>query len=190
MTLLTSLWTWYISLFSDQDNKVKIAAVTVTIPAISFVITFLLKPLSSYLKGKLSKVKVKTGISHQLQVGPFDTEVEVGTPLLTCTVTNHNPKTIFIHNPLIKLLRKINGDNSFVVPKEKGTFPMKLEPEQQVTLEYKTSVLNNQLLHHVKEQDKVGFIITTSSGKKCYSNRFTKKYITEHMQAADDLNKE
>ena len=189
MTLLQTFWTWYIGLFSDPDNKVKIAAVTATIAAISFVLTFLVKPLFSHVKGKLSKVKVKTGMSHQLQVSPFDTDVEVGTPLLTCTVTNHNPKSIFIHNPSIKLSRKIDGDNLFAVPKKEGTFPMKLEPEQQVKFEFKTSALNNQLLAHLKEKDKVSFVVTTSTGKTYYSNKFTKKFITEHIQVAKDLNR-
>ncbi len=189
MTLLTSFWTWYIGLFSDPDSKVKIAAITATLTAISFALTFLVKPFYGYVRGKLSRVKVKAGISHQLVVTPFDEDVGVGTPLLTCTVTNHGSKSIYIHNPSVKLSRKINGDNLFVMPKEKGTFPMKLDPEQQETFEYRTSVLNNQLLAHLKEKDKVNFMVRTSTGKKYYSNKFTKKFITGHMKVANDLNK-
>jgi hypothetical protein len=189
MTLFMTFWTWYSGLFSDSDNKVRIAAASATIALISFVLTFIVKPLFSYTRGKLSKVKVEAGITHQLIESALYTEPQAGLPLLTCTVTNHSSKSIYIHNPSIKVSRKINGANLFSVPKEKGTFPMKLESEQQTKIEYQTADLKSQLLEHLKEKDKVSFVVMTSTGKKYYSNKFTKKFITEHMQVAKDLNK-
>lgn len=62
MEYIKDLWSWYLNLFSDADNRVVIAAWTATIATLSFILTFLLKPLFSYLKRSAVKIKVEMGM--------------------------------------------------------------------------------------------------------------------------------
>ncbi len=185
---ITKFWDWYIGLFSDSDNKVIIAALAATVTRLTFVLTFLFRPLYNFIRSKFAKIKVDARISHQIVTSILGNGA--GAPLLTCTIINHDNKAVFIQNPLIKLSRAIDGNKTFVVPKQEGAFPMKLEPEQQVTFHYNTVDLYTQLLRGVLPSDKVSFIVTTTTGKKYYSNKFTRQHTTGQIKVTNELNKE
>lgn len=187
METLKQFWVWYIALFSNADLKIRIAAWAATVATATFIITFILRPIFAYLNRELFKrVKVKAGISHQLITSVLG--VNTGTPLLTCTVTNHDSKSIFIQNPKVLLSQAVDGEKIFGVASRSGTFPMKLEAGQQKTFEYNTANLNNQLLRFIKSSAKVSFIINTTTGKKFYSNKFTSKHILGHIEVAQNIN--
>ena len=179
---IIDIWNWYCGLFSDPDNKVKIATWGATITTISFVITIILIPTAKYLKRKFAKVKVEAGISYRLVNSILGTTTEP--PLLTITVTNLTGAPIFIKNPSLVTSKRVNGDKLFVVPKATGTFPKKLENGEQFNQDYDTVSLNNQILLHLSDNDKVGFIIVTTAGKTYKSNRFKKSHILGNMKVS------
>lgn len=49
MDKLEIFWNWYIGLFSDSDNKVRLAAWSATIATLTFTITFIFKPSRQYI---------------------------------------------------------------------------------------------------------------------------------------------
>ena len=57
--MISNFWHWYVALFSDTDNKVKIAAWTATIATFGFLITTVFLPTFRYLKSKFLKIKVE-----------------------------------------------------------------------------------------------------------------------------------
>lgn len=187
MTQWKEFWNWYFGLFIDPDNKIRIAAWAATVTTVGFLLTFVFKPLLASLRRSFSKVRVKAGISHQIITSAFGTGA--GVPLMTCTITNHQSKTVYIANPAIHLSEAIDGEKTFVVPKPQGKFPMRLDAGQQVTIDYNTIDLYQQLLRNVSAKSKVGFVVTTTTGKKYYSNKFTRKHITGQINLASDLNR-
>jgi hypothetical protein len=182
MQAIIDFWNLYSGLFSDPDNKVRIAAWAATITTLSFIITLVLIPLIKWIKRKFAKVKVEAGISYQIVSSVLGTAA--APPLLTLTVTNLTGSTIYLNNPSIKSSRKINGNNNFVVPKSSGTFPRKLENGEQFKQDYDTISLNNQILTNLYDSDKIGFKITTTAGKTYSSNKFTKSHIIGHMNSS------
>jgi len=182
MQTITSIWNWYISLFSDTDNKVRIAAWAATVTTLSFIFTLIVIPLIKKIKQKFAKVKVEAGMSYQIVSSIMGTTT--APPLLTITVTNLTGSSIFINNPSVTTSTKIDGRNTFVIPKATGLFPRKLENGEVFKQDYDTVSLNNQLLSTLSDKDKVGFKVTTTAGKKYKSNAFTKKHILGHMEAS------
>lgn len=186
MEHLKHLWDWYIGLFSDPDNKIKLAAWSATVATITFTITFLVKPLRNWFLGLFKKVKVKAGISHIFITSAFG--ASTGTPELTCTITNKGDKSIYINQPSIKTSKKISGYDTFSVAslKSQGTYPMKLEPGQQHTFNCNTADLYNQVLKRIEDRGKVKFIVSLTTGKKYSSNSITKSNIVAHLNAAQN----
>lgn len=187
MQTLLNFWTWYSGLFSDTDNKVRIAAWAATITTLSFVVTIILIPTIRSLKRKFAKVKVEARMSYQLIASAFGTNA--GAPLLTVTVTNLTGSPIFIQNPTLTTSEKINGEDKFVVPKSPGAFPKRLESGEQFKQDYDTASLFPQILKHLSASDKVGFTIVTTTGKSYKSNRFTKSHIAVHMKVSAEFNR-
>lgn len=180
-------WDYYISLFSDDDNKIVIAIWALTIALITFLLNFIIKPIYKKIIGYFQEVKVEVGISHQFIQSAFGSSV--GTPLLTVTITNKTDKTIYINNPSIKTSRKINNEDKFVVPKPAGMFPKKLEVGEQFGLDYDTNSMYNQILSKLSSNDKISAIITTTSNKKYTSNSISQNRIVEHMNIPNTLNR-
>ena len=180
-------WDYYISLFSDNDNKIVIAIWALTIALITFFLNFIIKPIYKNIIGYFQKVKVELGISHQLIQSVMGSSV--GTPLITIKITNNTNKTIYINNPTIKTSRKINNEDKFVVPKPAEMFPKKLEVGEQFGLDYDSNSMYNQILRNLKSNDNIKAIITTTSSKKYTSNSITQNRIIGHMQIPHEMNK-
>lgn len=53
-----NLWDWYIGLFNNPDDKVKVAAWAATLASATFILTFLLRPLWKYIKERRKSKKV------------------------------------------------------------------------------------------------------------------------------------
>jgi len=66
---------------------------------------------------------------------------------------------------------------------------MRLDAGQQVSFDYNTVDLYNQLLRQISPNGKVGFIVTTTTEKKYYSNKFTRQHITGHINVANEMNR-
>lgn len=64
---------------------------------------------------------------------------------------------------------------------------MRLDPGQQVSFDYNTIDLNNQLLRFISPRSKVSFIVSTTTNKKYYSNKCTKEHITGHIDFATKM---
>ena len=92
MNLIKTFWDQYIGLFSDPDNKVKLAAWAITIANLSFLITFLIRPLRQWLFGFFKKTKLESGIkSNNNQTQNIFTESK---SVETYQISNIDPLTI------------------------------------------------------------------------------------------------
>ena len=187
MDKLVEFWDFYIGLYSNENFVIRIAAFTATLAAITFLLNFILRPIWKLIKNYFAKISAILGISHQMVQTAFGTGFQA--PLLTVTITNKDRIPKYIQNPSIKTSRRINGENLFIVPKQSGTYPLKLEQGQQITLEFDTVNLNNQILKHLSQRDKICLIVTDTTGKKYYTNKFTMKHIVGHINMAAKMNK-
>ncbi|HEK21394.1 hypothetical protein [Mucilaginibacter sp.] len=185
--MLNEFWNFYTGLFSNENLAIRIGAFAATVAAITFLLNFVFKPTWAYIKDYFSKISAVMGISHLLVHSAYG--VGYDAPLLTVTITNKDRISKYIKNPSIKTSAKINGDNLFVVPKKQGTYPMKLEPGQQTTIEFDTQSLNNQILSRLSNNDKISAVVTDTTGKKYYSNKFTVKHILGHISVAKEMNR-
>ena len=179
-------WNFYVSLFTNDNVTIKIAAFTATIAALTFLLNFILKPIYKSIRNYFAKISTVLGISHQMVQSAFGTGFQA--PLLTVTITNKDRIPRYIQNPNIWTSRKIKGGNTFVVPKKRDAFPLKLEQGQQIKIEFDTVSMNNQILRHLSHNDKICSIVTDTTGKKYYSNKFTVKHIVEQIDLAAKMN--
>lgn len=186
MENVKNFWNFYIGLFSNDNFAIRIAAFTATLAAITFLLNFIIKPIFKSIKSYFAKISAVLGISHQIVQSPLGTGFQA--PLLTVTITNKDRISRYINNPTIKTSRKINGNDMFIVPKLRGTYPMKLEPGQQVIVEFDTGSLNNQILKSLSKNDKISSIVTDTAGNKYITNKFTVKHITGHIKLANQMN--
>jgi hypothetical protein len=179
-----NIWKEYLNLYSHENPLVVIGTITASIAVLTFIITFILRPIVNWIKKYFAKISVEIGISHQIAQSVIG--VGMLAPLFTVTVTNRDRITRHIQNPSIKPSRKINGEKYFVVPKPKGTYPLRLEPGEQHTVEYDTISMQNQLLVHLKESDKIRVKVSDTTGKKYLSNRMKVSNILGHIEAANN----
>jgi hypothetical protein len=178
---------WYFGLFTDNDNKVKLAAWSATITTLTFIITFFIKPIRVYLLGLFKKIKVVSTIRQTILQSNY--AVSINSPVLSCYITNKFDKTVFIKRISIELSRKINGDNLFdcLSANTTGRFPTELKSGQQVNFDYNLIDLNNQVLINLKQNDKVRFVVYLTIDKKYLSNYISMKYISENLSIAKNI---
>ena len=58
--MITTFWDWYTELFSDPDNKVRLAAWTATVGTCTFLITFFVKPIRKWIWGLFKRPQSST----------------------------------------------------------------------------------------------------------------------------------
>jgi hypothetical protein len=186
MQIILSIWTWYINLFSDPDNKIRIAAWTATIGTLTFIITLIIKPLISWQSNKRSKVKVELGIRYELVASLLGTGVQ--SVLLTVTITNLTERPVFIENPCLKTSQKIDGNDKFYVPQPSGSFPKKIESHEQFKIDFDANAIAPQLFSSLLKSDTIHFVVQTTVGKVYESNELKVSHIQGHIQVSNDLN--
>ena len=184
---MKEIWNSYIGLFRHENLIVVIGTITATLAVLTFLINFFFRPLLSRIRRLFAKINVSLRISHQISQGVFGTSVLP--PILTVTITNKDRITRYIHNPSVRTSKKINGNNKFVVPKSKGTFPKKLKHGEQYTVDFDSMSLNNQILNYLNPNDTIGIVVSDTTGKKYKSNKFSVAHIIGHIQVANNLNK-
>lgn len=177
---MKEIWNFYLGLFSHENILVPIGTVTATIAVLTFLITFVIRPLFVAVKNYFAKIKVIIGISHQMAQGLGS--VTMLAPLLTVTITNRDRIVRYIQNPSIQLPRKIDGYRQFGIPALKGVYPKRLEPGEQHNVEFDTIAIYNQLLVRLQPNDKIEIIASDTSGKKYYSNKMKVSNISGHIK--------
>jgi len=165
---IIELWNWYVNLFFDEDNKVRIAVWGVTITTLTFVLTFIFKPIYSAFTRRFEKIHLEIEFAHRFIT--WNNGIKPLLPVLKCVVTNRANNTINIKQPYLKTSIRINGIDKFSKLQQSGTFPMKLEPGQQYEVEYDTFDLTEQLFNgNLLENEKVRFEVYTTLGKVYFS---------------------
>lgn len=183
MESLNNFWKWYLSLFSNPDDKIKIAAWAATIATITFVLNFLMKPLFLKIKRRLEKIHLDIGFSHRFI--PTGNDLHFMPPVLTCVVTNRSNNPVYIKKPYLRISKPINGQNKFSAIHQSGEFPLKLEPGQQYKDELNTLDLMNQLFNNQKMlSSKVRFEVSCTSGKIYRSKKIKVTDILEQLEVA------
>lgn len=84
---MAEFWTWYISLFSDADNKVVVATWSATIATVGFLINYLLIPVWKLFKKQPTKEK-----SAETQGSVNITSINQSGGQTAHTITNRNKK--------------------------------------------------------------------------------------------------
>lgn len=184
--MISTFWHWYIGLFSDPDDKVRLAAWSATLATITFLIAFVLKPSREWIKGLFKKVNVEAGVSHTIIQAPY-LGTAVGSPVLTCKVTNKSSNAVHLTGVAIKTSKKItefNTDTFSALSVHGIKYPIKLDPGGQSTSQHDLVGLRHQVLGHLQESDTVRFVVTSTLGKKWKSNAFTVKHLVGHIELA------
>lgn len=187
MENLNNFWEWYLSLFWDSDDKIKLAAWAATIATATFILNFVLKPIFLEIKKRLEKIHLEIGFSHRFI--PTGSNFHFMPPVLTCTITNRSNSPVYIKKPYLKISKPINGQNKFSAVHQSGEFPLKLEPGQQYHDEFNTLDLMRQLFN--KEEtlgSKVQFEVSSTSGKIYRSKKINVKNILGQLEVAGNQN--
>lgn len=90
---LKHFFDWYLGLFSDSDNKVKIAVWTATLATITFVISFILKPSRQYILNKLGNRK-KESEEKKKSIPEFEIKIDAEGHFLQINDKNFNSKIV------------------------------------------------------------------------------------------------
>lgn len=184
MEQLKHFLNWYFALFSNPDDKIKLAAWSATVASMTFAIVLIIKPIRLWFSGLFKKVKVNAGINQIFITSPFG--ATTASPELTCTITNKSERSIFIKQPAIKTSKKNENGDTFNVHtlKPKGTYPMKLEPGQQHKFECNIEDLYSQVLKDFDDKDNVKFMVALTTEKRYLSNPILIETIVENLKAA------
>ncbi|MCP5498249.1 MAG: hypothetical protein H7A23_27150 [Leptospiraceae bacterium] len=187
MESLNNFWEWYLNLFSNPDDKIKIAAWAATITTFTFFLNFVGIPLILRIKRSLEKIHLDIGFSHRfISTG---SDLQVMPPVLTCTVTNRSNNSVYINKPCLKISKPINGRNKFSTIHHSDEFPLKLEPGQQKKDELNTLDLMSQLFDNEEMLiSKVRFEVSSTSGKIYRSKKIKVKDILEQLEVAGNQN--
>lgn len=187
MESLINFWEWYLSLFSNSDDKIKLAAWAATIATATFMLNFVFKPIFLNIKRRLEKIHLDIGFSHRFI--PSGADVHFMPPVLTCTVTNRANNPVYIKKPYLKISKPINGQNKFSAVHQSGEFPLKLEPGQQYQDELNTLDLMRQLFNNEKMlSSEVRFEVSSTSGKIYRSKKIKVKNILGQLEVASNQN--
>lgn len=184
MESVNNFWEWYLSLFSNPDDKIKLAAWATTIATATFILNFILKPIFLKIKRRFEKIHLEIGFSHRFI--PRDADLQFIPPVLTCTVTNRSNNPVYIKKPYLKISKSINGYNKFSAVHPSGKFPLKLEPGQQYIDELNTLDLMRQLFNNEKMlSSKVRFEVSSTTGKIYHSQKVRVKNILGQLDLQD-----
>jgi len=181
-------WDFYTGLFTHDNYVVRIGAVTATIAVLTFLITFVLRPLYRAIRNYFAKIRVTIGISHQMAQGLGTTTMM--SPLLSVTVTNRDRIVRHIRNPSVRLSRKVDGHREFAIPALRGQYPRRLEPGEEHGVDFDTVALYNQLLVRLRPKDKVRAVVWDTTGKKYISDSMRISRITGHIEMAMNRNRQ
>lgn len=182
-------WDFYISIFTHENVAVKIGAYGATLATLSFLITFIFKPIYKRIERNVGKLKVKHSINQQLiQTYGIYQDMSAGDPLFTVIVTNTGSAPKHIRNINIKTSKKINGDNQFSTPNVNGAFPVKLEPGQQFKHDFSIGALTRDVFNYLRPNDKVQFLVYDTSDKKYNSKKVNVKQLTMQLGVAHNFN--
>ncbi|MBL7791200.1 MAG: hypothetical protein JNK77_02665 [Saprospiraceae bacterium] len=183
MERLNDFWEWYLSLFSNPDDKIKLAAWAATIATFTFMLNFVLKPIYLKIKKRLEKIHLEIGFSHRFI--PRGANLHFMPPVLTCTVTNRSNNPVYIKKPYLKISKPINGQNKVSTVHKSGEFPLKLEPGQQYQDEINTLDLMTQLFNNEEMlSSKVRFELSSTAGKIYRSRKIKVKNILGQLEVA------
>src|ERR1700712_3835877 len=65
--MLSEFFNWYLNLFSDSDNKIRLTVWTATLATLTFTITFILKPSRKFMLKQIGGLKSKIN-THKFPV--------------------------------------------------------------------------------------------------------------------------
>ena len=182
-------WDFYISLYTHENVAVRIGTLGVSLTALSFLLTFIFKPLYARIKRNSGKLKVKHSINQQLiQTYGIYQNMSAGDPLFTVTVVNTDNQPRYIRSINIKTSKKINGFDQFSAPNVNGAFPVRLEPGQQFKHDFSIGALTRDVFNQLKPYNKVQFLVYDTTDKKYYSKKVKVEQLTTQIGVANHLN--
>jgi hypothetical protein len=182
-------WDFYLSLFTNENVAIRIGVYGATLATLTFLITFVFKPIFSSIKRNSGKLKVKHSINQQLiQTYGIYQDMSAGDPLFTVIITNNGNMPKYVRSINIKTSKKINGYDQFAAPNVNGAFPVKLEPGQQFKHDFSISALTRDVFNLLSPYDKVQFLVYDTSNNKYYSEKVKVKQLTMQLSVAQSFN--
>jgi hypothetical protein len=180
-------WDFYISLFTHENIAIRLGAYGATLATLTFLLTWILKPLYYKFRRKTGKIKVKHAIQQQLQTYGLGSMSAID-PLFTAIITNTGDQVKYVSAINVKTSKKLNGYDMFSAPNINKTFPAKLESGQQFKHEFSISALTQDVFSKLPPSTKVQFLVYDTTGKKYYSKKVKAEQLTMQLDVAYGLN--
>lgn len=182
-------WDFYISLFTHENVAIRIGAYGATLATLTFLITFIFKPIISKIKTNSGKLRVRHSINQQLvQTFGIYQDMAAADPLFTAIITNTGNTARYLKSINIKTSSKIDDVDEWGSPNVNGAFPIKLEPGQQFKHEFSIGALTNSVLRKLKPYSTVRFLVYDTSGKKYFSDKVKVSQLTMQLGVAQSFN--
>lgn len=184
--MIRAFWDSYFSLLTSSDDKLKVTTWAATVGTITFLITFIIRPLVTKLKRKKNLLNVELGMSYQLVQTILGTNSDW--PIVHCKITNTGEKALYIKQPILKLSRSINGEDKFSLVTQRGTYPRRIESGELIAIDYKTSTLYRDFLIKSPKDTTLSFIVSTTEPKEYFSNNsYTFEEILMHIDVSNNV---
>lgn len=178
----------YFKLLFNDNPAISITTITATLAILTFILTFILKPLLTFIRSYSIDIKVKSALKHKIIA--LGSEVKYLPPILEMTITNTGKIKRFIKNPHIKTSKKFNGENIFSIGDLRHYYPHPLEPGQQFKVEYDTPTLLSSLSGlsiNIKELQSIRIEIQDTTQKKYLSNKVKLSDILTQMKVIEKM---
>lgn len=190
MNAMWEAWDFYIALYSHENIAVRIATLGATIAMLSFLITFVLKPIWKRVKRKRARLGVEANVYQTLiqPIGVMGDMMGAGDPVLTAVITNRGDTNCFIQSISLKTSREIDGNSFFTNPKVGERFPVRLEPGEQYKKEFSISGMSQGFLNRMRGNEKVCVLVRDTTGKRYYSKKLTARSLMIQISVANNFN--
>jgi hypothetical protein len=163
---MKQLWDWYIGLYYNNDPKVVVATIAMTIAAVTFILNFIFKPTYKVFKRETAKVSLEA----------FHSLVTIGNRIASVSIdlviTNKSKTPLYFNNPGLETPRIINGARRHHTATFQGTYPVLLQPGQPYRINYSP---NNDIFRALRPNDKVRYFVTDTIGRTYYSKYYKAK---------------
>lgn len=181
MTSIAEIWNTLLGWFQSLRTIEQIGLLTLTLALLTFVINYIIKPLT-----RKRRLKVSIGMSYVfVETLPLG-KVTVQSPIVTCTIVNKGIQAVSVNKPLICTSHKIKGNKTFGVLTA-DRFPVRLEHGETYTFTCQVVALERDILFYLPPLSSIKFLVTTTTGKKYKSNSLQVYEIRRAIHSARNL---
>ncbi len=171
-TFLADLWNWTL-----RNKEWVFSGIGVPVLTYLFFVIFKQRKRRVQIKYHLGVAFVETGSRKYL----LSSYIEM-------SIINIGSQEIFLREPIVRVSRKIDGENTFqvITPSDRTNFPLKLIPGQEYRKKFNPLDLDNKILSKLKDGDKIRFQAKDTLGKFYQSSKIEVRKVREHLNMKFD----